>query len=259
MYGILVDVTKCTGCERCVAACTQRNKLNVWQADEDRATTADGLSEHRLSTVLKVGDGRFARKSCMHCLHPSCVSACMVGGLTKSPAGPVLYDRSKCIGCRYCMLACPFHVPRYQWDKTSPYVAKCDMCSDRLARNQLPACVEACPQKALKLGDRDQLLAEARALIRRDPSPYVNHIWGEKEFGGTSVMYISDVDLAALGWPEQAPVAIPSLTEPLVHKTPFIGMSVAAGLLGLNWIVKRRNELAAHPEQPSPSREDHHE
>ena len=132
MYGILVDVTKCIGCEKCVAACTERNGLNPWQADRDRAVTSDGLSEHRLCTVLKVGDGRFARKSCMHCLEPSCVAACLVGALTKTPEGPVVYDRSKCIGCRYCMLACPFHVPRYEWDETIPYMIKCDMCADRL-------------------------------------------------------------------------------------------------------------------------------
>jgi formate dehydrogenase iron-sulfur subunit len=259
MYGILVDVTKCIACERCVAACTQRNGLDPWQADRGRAVTTDGLSEHRLCTVQEVGDGRFARKSCMHCLEPSCASACLVGGLTKSPEGPVLYDRSKCIGCRYCMLACPFHVPRYQWDKTFPYMVKCDMCSDRIARNQLPACVEACPQQALQFGDREHLLGLARATIAKNPAQYRDHIWGEKEFGGTSVMYISDVDLATLGWPDVGAQSIPSLTEPLVHKMPFIGLGVAFGLFGLNWIVKRRNELAAHPEQNDKSGGGEHE
>ena len=118
MYGILIDVTKCTACEKCVAACITNKGLDPWQADRDRAVTADGLSAHRLSTVLKVSDGRFARKSCMHCLEPSCVSACLVGGLTKTPEGPVVYDRDKCIGCRYCILACPFQVTRYEWDRS---------------------------------------------------------------------------------------------------------------------------------------------
>jgi formate dehydrogenase iron-sulfur subunit len=256
MYGILIDVTKCTACEKCVAACTANKGLDPWQADRDRAVTADGLSEYRLSTVLKVADGRFARKSCMHCLEPSCVSACIVGGLTKTPEGPVVYDRDKCIGCRYCMLACPFHVPRYEWDKTVPYMVKCDMCSDRLSRNQPPACVEACPQKALTFGDRDQLLNHARSLIRQNPDRYRQHIWGEKEFSGTSVMYVSDVDLAALGWPAHGAAAIPSLTEPLIHKTPFIGLGVATALLGLNWIIKRRDELVVRPEPiPQPGKD----
>jgi formate dehydrogenase iron-sulfur subunit len=248
MYGILVDVTKCIGCERCVAACTQRNGLNPWQADRDRAVTSDGLSEHRLCTVLKVGDGRFARKSCMHCLEPSCAAACPVGALTKTPAGPVLYDRGKCIGCRYCMLACPFHVPRYEWDETIPYMVKCDMCTDRISRHQPPACVAACPQKALTFGDRDELLRQAQASLRIDAGRYRSHVWGEEEFGGTSVLYISDVNLAALGWPAGQEPSIPSLTVPLLHKTPFIGLGVAASLLGLNWIVQRRKELATHPE-----------
>jgi formate dehydrogenase iron-sulfur subunit len=249
MYGILVDVTKCIGCEKCVAACTRRNGFDPWQADRDRAVIVDGLSEHRVCTVLKVGDGRFARKSCMHCQDPTCASACPVGALTKTPAGPVVYDRGKCIGCRYCMLACPFHVPRYQWDETAPYMVKCDMCSDRLSRGQPAACVEACPAGALKFGDRDRLLAEARASIVKHAERYRSHVWGEKEFGGTSVMYISDVDLGALGWPVKREAAIPSLTEPLVHKTPFIGLGVAMSLLGLNWIIKRRGELLANPEQ----------
>lgn len=245
MFGILVDVTRCTACERCVGACTKRSGRDVRQAERDRAVTADGLSSRRLSAVVKAGDGRFARKSCVHCLDPACASACLVGALAKTPEGPVLYDREKCIGCRYCMLACPFHAPRYEWDKTFPYVVKCDLCADRLAAGKPPACVEACPERALQFGDRSLLLREAREAIRREPDRYLDHIWGEQEFGGSSVMYISDVDLAALGWPAGGAVPIPSLTEPLVHTTPFIGLGVGTALVGLNWIVKRRNLLAA--------------
>jgi formate dehydrogenase iron-sulfur subunit len=258
MRGILIDVTKCTACERCVAACTQRNGLDRWQADRDRAVTPDGLSANRVSTVLKVADHRFARKSCMHCVEPSCVSACLVGSMTKTPEGPVVYNRDKCIGCRYCMLACTFHVPRYQWENTVPYVVKCDMCADRQAHGERPACVEACPEGALKFGDRDQLLSEARALIRQNPR-YQDHIWGETEVGGTSMMYISDVDLTSLGWPPHNAPPIPSLTEPLIHKTPFIGLTVGLTAVGLNWIIKRREELAAHAEQEPQPREDCHE
>jgi len=249
MFGILVDVTKCTGCERCVAACVKRNGWDALQADRDRAVTADGLSSRRVSTVVKVSGGRFAKKSCMHCLEPACVSACLVGAMVKTPDGPVLYDRAKCIGCRYCMLSCPFHVPRYEWDQTLPYVIKCDLCADRLAARLKPACVEACPQGALEFGDRDCLLREARETIRQQPERYRGHVWGEREFGGSSVMYISDVDLAALGWPAAGAAPIPSLTEPLVHLTPFIGLGVATVTLGLNWIIKRRNEVAANPDE----------
>ena len=243
-YGILIDTTKCVACEKCVNACLDRHQFDTYKAMRERKDYFDGLSAYRPAAIADIEPGHFAKKSCMHCLEPSCVSACLVGSLTKTPEGPVVYDPDKCIGCRYCMLACPFHIPRYQWDTTHPYMVKCDMCAERLEEGQLPACVEACPKGALKFGSRADLLKEAHQRIADRPQLYLNHVWGEKEFGGTSVIYISDVDLKELGWPENVPPPIPSLTEPLVHTTPFIGMTVAAGLVGLNWIIKRRNKLA---------------
>jgi formate dehydrogenase iron-sulfur subunit len=212
-------------------------------AAEDRARIRDGLSANRLVTVLPVEEGRFTRLSCMHCLEPSCVAACLVGGLTKTDEGPVVYDPDKCIGCRYCMLACPFHVPRYEWDSTAPLMRKCSMCFDRLADGEPPACVQACPNEAMLLGEREELLLQAHDTIKRHPERYLDRVWGESEFGGTSVLFISDVDLAAAGWPQEPPVPIPSLTDPLIHKTPFIGLGVALGCWGLGAIIKRRNLL----------------
>jgi formate dehydrogenase iron-sulfur subunit len=244
MYGILVDVTACTGCERCVAACVKENGLEVSMADADRSIVRDGLSAHRWSTVVKVGEGRFARKSCMHCLDPSCVSACLVGAITKSPEGPVVYDPRKCIGCRYCMLACPFQIPRYEWDKTVPFMRKCDMCASRLEKDERPACVEACPQHALDFGNREDLLSRAEKRIASNPGRYIPRVWGKGEFGGTGVLYVSDVDLKPLGWPEHHTVPIPSLTEPLIHMTPFVGVGVATCMLAVNWVIKRRMLLS---------------
>lgn len=243
MYSILVDITKCTGCEKCVDACIKANGLNPQKADYDRAAAKDGLSDHRFLSILEIGEGRLARKSCMHCLEPSCVSACLVGGLTKTKEGPVVYDPDKCIGCRYCMLSCPFHIPRYEWDKTTPYVKKCHMCYEKLKDGEIPACVAACPNKAITFGERDELLSLAKSKIKSDKR-YINHVWGEKEFGGTSVIFISDTDLATLGWPENENESIPEMTEPLIEKTPLIGGSVALSLIGLNWIVGRRKKLA---------------
>jgi formate dehydrogenase iron-sulfur subunit len=167
----------------------------------------------------------------------------LVGGISKSPDGPVVYDPDKCIGCRYCMLACPFHIPRYEWDETIPFMRKCDMCADRLAQGQRPACVEACPNSALQFGEREELLKEARRRIAED-NHYLPHVWGESEFGGTSILYVADVNLGSLGWPNQTKTPIPLLTEPLISKTPFIGLGVAFGTLGLNWIIRRRMALA---------------
>lgn len=246
MYAILVDVTRCTGCEKCVAACVESNELDPQRAAADRIGSKDGLSANRFLTLDQFENGHFARKSCMHCVEPSCVSACLVGGLTKSKDGPVIYDANKCIGCRYCMLACPFHIPRYEWSKTAPFVRKCDMCSDRLKQGQRPACVEACPSDVLFFGDRDQVLKEAHARLKKDSDRYLQRVWGEKEFGGTSVVYISDVDLGSEGWPDLDAASIPSITTPLIEKTPLIGGGVGLGLLAVNWIIQRRIKLAAH-------------
>ncbi len=259
MQAILVDVTKCTGCEKCVAACITANNLDQDKADLDRLTSRDGLSDNRFLSLVLVADGRFARKSCMHCLEPSCVSACLVGGMTKSPEGPVVYDPDKCIGCRYCMLACPFHIPRYEWGSTTPLVRKCAMCFERLEDDLPPACVATCPNQALVYGNRRTLLKQAKSRLRTEPHTYQQHIWGEHEFGGTSVLYISDVDLSALGWPEQDQPPIPSLTEPLVHKTPFIGLTVAAGLLGVNWIIRRRMTIDREKQSTNRSQQEHKE
>jgi formate dehydrogenase iron-sulfur subunit len=240
---ILVDVTRCTGCERCTVACVEAHGHDRSRAERDRATTPDGLSADRWCTVVTAAEGRFARKSCMHCLEPSCVSACLVGGLRKTPRGPVLYDPDRCIGCRYCMLACPFHVPRYEWSRVAPFMRKCDLCVDRLDQGQLPACVEACPHDALSFGTRHALLARAHDLLRDAPGRYLPRVWGETELGGTSVLYVSDVDLDALGWPGPGAEAIPDLTEPVIEKTPLLGGTVLLGVWGLSTIIERRRRL----------------
>jgi formate dehydrogenase iron-sulfur subunit len=198
----------------------------------------------------------------MHCVEPSCVAACLVGGLSKTPQGPVIYDPDKCIGCRYCMLACPFHVPRYEWDRTAPFVRKCSMCFERLEQGQLPACVDACPNDVMKFGERDELLAVAHEMVRRHPDRYLPRVWGESEFGGTSVLVLSDVDLSAVGWPQEPAVPIPSLTDPLIHQTPFIGLGVALGCWGLSAIIQRRNRLmrgeeSGNAEEARPDSEEH--
>ena len=242
MDAILVDVTKCTGCEACVAACVEANGIDPRAAAVDRAVARDGLSANLFCAVQQV-QGRYVRKACMHCLEPSCAAACPVGALTKSPRGPVEYDEDACIGCRYCMLACPFHVPRYEWDHTLPFLRKCTLCSDRLRDGKRPACVEACPHEAIVFGDRDALLLRARALIERGPGHYLPLVWGESSWGGTCVLYVSDVDLEQAGWPRGFPAPISAVTEPLISKTPLIGLTVGFGLWAVMAIIARRRRL----------------
>jgi formate dehydrogenase iron-sulfur subunit len=233
--GLLIDFTECIGCGECVEACKQANALPPEPNPQE-------LSADTYTVVLQKDDLNY-RKLCMHCLEPSCVSACLVGSLTQTEEGAVVYDADKCIGCRYCMLACPFHIPRYEWEATFPFVKKCNMCLTKLRKHEQPACVDACPNEALEFGKRHELLELAHNRIRSMPSKYISHVWGEHEFGGTSILYLSDVDLNRLGWPQQEAIAIPEITEPLISKTPHIGISVLASLCGLNWIIKRRTRL----------------
>ena len=257
MKGILIDVTKCKGCMACARACSER--------DEERpvpTTMGDaGLSAKQWSTLIELDDNRFAKKSCLHCLTPNCEAACLVGAITKTSDGPVIYDADKCIGCRYCMLACQYHVPRYEWQKTAPLMRKCDMCADRLDAGDSPRCVSACDNGVLTFGERDVLLKKARETIAASPDRYLSHVFGEKEWGGTSVLYISDVPLEVIGWPEacdEDPVS--ALTDPIIHATPAVGLGVLLGTFGLGFIIERRNRLmernASTPEQVEVEKEE---
>jgi formate dehydrogenase iron-sulfur subunit len=183
----------------------------------------------------------------MHCLSPACVSACTVGALQKTAAGPVVYDAGKCIGCRYCQYACPFGVPSYDWSNPLGLIHKCQMCVGRLAANQPPACVAACSSGALRFGTRKTLLAQARAQIASNPDRYVDHIYGEQEAGGTSVLYLSAVPFAALGFPELGAEPIAHEAEAVMRQTPVVALTVAAVATSLYWLTKRRNEKLSLP------------
>jgi formate dehydrogenase iron-sulfur subunit len=232
--GILIDTTLCTGCEMCIDACKKAKE------------TIDGLSASRWSTIIRLPGSHFVRNQCRHCLDPACVSACIVGALKKLPQGQVVYDRQRCMGCRYCMLACPYGIPRYDWDRNSPRIEKCKMCDERVRQGRLPACVEACPEKAMIYGARDDLLVEAHRRIDANPTKYIRHVWGEKEFGGTSIMYVSDIPLDFLMWkPGTDGERLPELTWAALHKVPGIVMGMGALMTGIYWIIGRRMKLSA--------------
>lgn len=240
---ILTDVTKCNGCLECVSACKEANHLGmdvprVWDKN-------DGLSAENWTSIIAKPDNHYVRKQCRHCLEPACVSVCPVGALQKTDLGPVIYDSGKCMGCRYCMMACPFGIPRYDWDKTVPHVEKCIMCYDRIREGKQPACTEACPQKATIFGDRAELLKEAHKRIRENPGKYINRVWGENEVGGTSVLYISDIDLDFLTYQTQ-PVdkPLPGETEAAMEAVPYAFVGMGGLMLGLNWIIRRRMKLS---------------
>lgn len=242
---ILTDTTKCTGCERCVAACKRQNGLG-----EDRPRrwkrAIDDLSSTRFTTVVRRKGNHFVRKQCRHCLEPACVSACIVGAMRKKPTGPVVYDGNRCMGCRYCMVACPYSIPRYDWDKPVPYVRKCTFCAPRIEAGKQPACTEACPEGATIFGSRAALLTEAHRRLEADPDEYIGKVFGEKEVGGTSVLYISDIPLGFLGWkPDMGEDALPERTWAALSKVPPVILGVGGLMLATWWVVGRRMKLQA--------------
>ena len=243
---ILTDVTKCIGCEECVAACDRTYDTGSdapfrWQSDPT------GLSSTRWTTLVDTEEGSFVRLHCRHCLDPSCAAACPVGALKRSPEGPVVYDPVICMGCRYCLLACPFAMTRYEWSSPTPRVRKCILCHQKISDGELdqPACTAACPTGATIFGEREALLEEARRRISANPERYIDHIWGEHEIGGTSVLYISDVDLDEAGWPhELGNDARPVLARNVLHTVPYTFVGVAAAMYGVHWTFERRKKVA---------------
>jgi formate dehydrogenase iron-sulfur subunit len=233
--GMLIDTNLCEGCGACEDACRETNGL---PADSKRELSKDRF------TVLKQENGISVRRMCMHCESPSCASVCPVKAIEKTELGPVVYDASKCMGCRYCMVACPFGVPKYEWDKPVPTVRKCSMCYDRQLQGKIPACAEACPTGATKFGPREELIKTARERIAAEPGKYHNGIYGLDEAGGTSILYISSVPFNKLG----LPVAVlkepyPERTWRVLSKIPKVVVVGGVVLTGIWWITNRRNEV----------------
>jgi formate dehydrogenase iron-sulfur subunit len=178
----------------------------------------------------------------MHCEEPGCVNVCTVGALEKTPGGPVIYHSEKCIGCRYCQYGCPFGVPRFEWDKPLGLIRKCTFCKDRQDSGIEPACVKACPTDALVYGDREALLTEAYNRIADRPNKYVNHVYGDKEAGGTSWLYLSPVPFEEIGLPELGEEPVTHASEVIMNATPVTIVAAVAALSGLYWLTKRRDE-----------------
>jgi formate dehydrogenase iron-sulfur subunit len=233
--GLLFDATMCIGCGACSEACKEENALPALIEPETTAYTW---------TVLHEREGVFVRSLCWHCLEPTCVSVCPVGALSRTDEGPVVYDAERCIGCRYCIMACPFDVPKYQWDQAVPVVGKCVMCAGRVREGRPTACAEVCPTGATLFGEREALLREARSRIEQAPEQYVDHVFGAEEAGGTSVLMLSGIPFAKLGLPVGLPrQPIPLLTWRVLDRVPGFAVMTGALLLGVRWITARREAV----------------
>ncbi|MGI9133426.1 MAG: hydrogenase 2 operon protein HybA [Rhodoferax sp.] len=287
--GLLYDSTLCVGCQACVAACKQVNE------NPAEFRTLDKLWDSPLDTsghtfnIIKVysnGNGEtknaeqngfaFMKTSCMHCADPSCVSACPVSAMRKDPVtGIVSYDPDACFGCRYCVAACAFGIPKYQYDSPIGKIGKCELCRHRHKDGHYSACAEVCPTGATLFGRTSDLLVEAKRRLalkpgattkiprgrlpysdaaaeqasnwRKEPdqryeaqmATYLQHVYGDTEYGGTQVLKLSAVNFEKLGMPDLGPESSAAKSETIQH-TLYQGMVMPIALLGaMTWVARR--------------------
>jgi Ni/Fe-hydrogenase subunit HybB-like protein/Fe-S-cluster-containing dehydrogenase component len=242
---ILYDSTRCIGCQDCVRGCT------TYVGCEETATRPDPRVSPLALTVIRRHETEagpaYLKVQCMHCVDPACVSACMLGAMQKQADGSVTWNGDLCVGCRYCQIGCPFTLPRFEWDTPTPALWKCELCPERRAEGLLPACVEKCRMGALAFGPRDEVLAEAHRRIAERPTRYNDHVYGETEGGGTSVLYLAKagVSFSELGLPNLGPNSVPSLPETIQH-TLYRGFIAPLALFGVFAAVVRRNSKRLH-------------
>ncbi|MDO9264861.1 MAG: 4Fe-4S dicluster domain-containing protein [Desulfosalsimonadaceae bacterium] len=249
-FGILHDINLCVGCRNCETAC---NKVNELPAPDKPFTDLSVLREKRRTTetaytVVNQYEiaGRktplFRKNQCNHCLEPACASACFVRAFKKTETGAVTYDPTVCVGCRYCMVACPFEIPAFEYNEPlTPRIMKCTMCYPRIIKGQLPGCVEACPKEALTFGKREDLIRIAHERFNKYPGRYIDHIYGETEMGGTSWLYISGVPFSEIGMREDLGVTpAPELTSGALSAVPVVVGLWPVFLMGIYAISKRK-------------------
>jgi Fe-S-cluster-containing dehydrogenase component len=251
-FGMLYDATKCVGCKACMAACKRVNARpgglafeqarfdqdGLWDAPED----LDGNSRTLIKLYKDKHGWSYIKYSCMHCQNPSCVSVCPVSAMTKDThTGIVDYNKDTCIGCRYCQVACPFNIPKFQWDRTVPQIVKCDLCrGTNMKEKGKPACAETCPAGAILFGKRKDLLAEAHTRLKQHPGKYVPHVYGEHEIGGTNHLYLAALPFERLGLPILKSEAPASFSERIQH-TIYKGFIAPVALYASLCFVALRN------------------
>ncbi len=270
--GMLFDSTLCVGCRACQSACKVANELpadtvaaangGVYDAPVDLNSTTKNV----IKAVPVDGGVQYMKQQCMHCVDPSCVSACMLGALHKEGEGRrtiagerkgtgiVLWDKVTCVGCRYCQIACAFNVPKFEWFEAFPYIVKCELCrhrADPAKQGPLalasPACAEVCPREAVIYGKRAELLAEARRRVAADPARYAPHVYGEKEGGGTQVLYLAaaGTTFQQLGLPALSPRSAAQLSESVSHAPYLHGFTPVALYAGMAFVIRRNRRKEA--------------
>jgi Fe-S-cluster-containing dehydrogenase component len=254
--GMLYDATRCIGCKACMVKCKEANRLPSDPGGKMGAIydAPDDLTGYTKNVIKLYREGdkiSYMKAQCMHCVDPACVSVCMIGAFRKDKQGVVTYDPGMCVGCRYCMMACPFNVPKYQWDVAFPKIVKCEMCRHLLAEGKLPACVEACPREAVIFGKLEDLKADARNRLAAEPGRYFPKVYGETDGGGTQVLYLSaaGIPFEKLGLPDIGDQPLPELSETLQHAVyqGFVAPVVLYGALGL--VIYRNRKRQSSEEE----------
>lgn len=265
--GMFYDSTLCVGCKACVSKCKQVNDMAAapMPGDNDRVWDAPNDLDYRTRNIIKLYKDEedptkhaYVKHQCMHCIKPSCVSACPVSAMQKEKGtGIVFYDKNICIGCRYCQVACPFNIPKFEWPETFPKIVKCDLCKfTNLKLKNIPACCEVCPTNAVIYGKRKDLLAEAKRRQAANPEKYEKHIYGEFEVGGTNVIYLAGTDFSNLGFPELEAESAALASEHVQH-TVYKGFIAPVALYGFLAFMALRNRKSA--EQVAHEHESEHE
>jgi Fe-S-cluster-containing dehydrogenase component len=262
--GVLVDTTLCVGCRACESACAEANALPP-PAEGDAVFKEKRDTAQQVFTVVnrfekEPGVERYVKRQCMHCVAPACASACPVQAMVKLPTGPVVYDASRCMGCRYCMIGCPFDVPKYEYESNAPRVRKCTFCAKRQAEGKLPACAEVCPSGALTFGKRSELIEAAKSRIYQNPDRYVHHVYGELEAGGTSWLYITDVPFEEMPYfpTDVGTRAYPDLVSGALGAPPFVMTLWPPLLMGIYAFTHRKEAAAEDAGHAKAEKEDHH-
>ncbi len=245
----LIDITRCTACRGCQVSCKRWNELpgeigdftGSYQSHPDLSPnrwTMIKFYEEKKPTGL---EWHFRKTTCMHCGDPGCVKACPNGALVKTESGAVKRIEEKCIGCGYCVKACPFGIPKI--DTIAKKMKKCTFCYDRIENGLTPACVKTCVPGAISYGTREEMitLADTRLAQARKRYPQAQ-IYGKDELGGLGVIYILPDSPANYGLPvdPKLPFSL-GLWKDVVQ--PYGKVVLGASLAGtaLAFIISRRN------------------